>query len=160
MKVLSTTWICQKTTSPPRARCLPAGLRSAFSTANTSKRPHHLWQHGSVKGHLATPSHNMGNTQGLKKLHLQKFLHPALKWGINATKQSQWYTQGAKPKKSPTFTQHQREMCTNPQHLFRLLWQKVPGVTALNVQNEEGTLYTQCNFVYVMQDHRRVLAPL
>lgn len=46
------------------------------------------------------------------------------------------------PQKLPAFTWHQREKRTNPQHLFRMLWFKMSGVTTLKVQNEQRTLPT------------------
>lgn len=63
------------------------------------------------------------------------------------------------PQKFPAFTWHQREKSTNPQHLFRLLWLKVSGVTTLKVQNEQRAPYTH-NFVYVTGNNSRILTPL
>lgn len=57
---------------------------------------------------------------------------------------------GSKTKKIPHLHLAPKGDVTNPQHSFRLLWLKVPGVTALNVQSDQGTLYTQYSFVYVM----------
>ena len=89
-----------------KSHCLPTGSRSAFHPVHTSKRTHHLWQHSSVKRHLAAALCNMGSTQGLKELHLWKFLRPALKQVMNATEQSPVILvehTGSKTKKLPHF---------------------------------------------------------